>query len=331
MAKILGKLIGIIINIIIIPIVLVWAIPVGILKYKRAQKSRLLFTGSEQALLGKAQRTIDMDENGLFSPDRDLLQIARCIESARCDYQMIKSRERFDSTFTDFVIPRINNCHIIDWDNVIDFFELSNYEQLEENKSFIEESSEKLIQSNIVEEEAQEACRGMRLEEAGVDILAIVRNNKVVYLNSEADHLFDRDKDGDEKLDGRVVNFVFSGQSEGERLELFVAFDDSDSYVTFTLQAASTERLNYVAQAIFKHFSKSGLKNIFSTTEKYSTQYIYAFKTYRKNGKYFMVNNSQTQAYLIDNLSIMRDDVDKIKSVFWSESNTTNDFDEIPF
>ena len=52
MAKLLGKLIGTIINIVMIPIVLILAIPVGILKARRAQKSRLLFTSAEQALLG---------------------------------------------------------------------------------------------------------------------------------------------------------------------------------------------------------------------------------------------------------------------------------------
>ena len=158
-----------------------------------------------------------------------------------------------------------------------------------------------------------------------MDILAIVRNNKVVYLNSEADYLFDRDKGGDEKLDGRVVNFVFSGQSEGEILKVFVAFDDSDSYTMFTLQTGMMERLNYVAQAIFKYFSEAGVKNIFSMAERYSTQYIYTFKVYRKNEKYFMVNNAQTQAYLIDSFSILRDDVDEIKSIFWNDRNTVNE------
>ncbi|RVT46319.1 hypothetical protein EMM73_10135 [Rheinheimera sediminis] len=325
MANLLGKLIGIIINIIMIPIVLILAIPIGILKARRAQKSRLLFTGAEQTLLGKAQRTINMEEYGLLSPDRDLLEVAKCIESARCDYQIIKSRERFDSTFTDFLIPRINNCHVVDWNNVMRFFELSDYAQFEENFEFIEDSVEKLIQGNIVEDKLK-VSGGIRLEEAEVDILAIVRDNKVVYLNSEAEHLFVIDKDGDEKLDGRVVNFVFSGQLEGEHIELFVAFDDSDSYTMFTLKMGIMERLNYVAQAIFKHFVAAGLKNIFSTTENYFIQYIYTFKVYRKNGKYFMVNNSQTQAYLIDDSSIMRDDVDKIKSAFWSKRNVTKNF-----
>ncbi len=158
---------------------------------------------------------------------------------------------------------------------------------------------------------------GMRLEEAEVDILFIVRDDNVVFINEEADHLFETDKDGDETLNGRVVNFVFSGQSDGAVIEVFVAFDDSDSYTMFTLQAGTVERLNYVAQAIFKYFAENGIQNVFSPVEQYATQYVYTFKLYRKNEKYFMVNNSQTQAYLIDESTILRDDIDEIKSTFW--------------
>lgn len=124
MIKLNGTLIGVIINIIMFPIVLILAIPMGILKARRAQKSRLLFTGAEQALLGNAQGVINMEENGVFYPDSDLLEVARCIENARCDYQVIKSNQRYDSTFTDFVRPRISRCNVIDWNNVNSFFKL---------------------------------------------------------------------------------------------------------------------------------------------------------------------------------------------------------------
>lgn len=331
MAKLLGKTIGMIINVFMIPIVLILAIPMGILKARRAQKSRLLFTGAEQNLLGKAQRIINMKGNGLFSPDSDLLEIANCIESARCDYQIIKSRERFDSTFSEFVIPRINTCNVVDWGKAKSFFGLPNHMQREETEEFIKKDPVGNILHSNASVEALEADGGMRLEEAEVDILAIARNNKVIYLNSEADHLFSIDQDGDEKLDGRVVNFVFSGQFEGEKIELFVAFDDSDSYTMFTLQSGMMERLNYVTQAIFKYFAESGVNNIFSMAERYSTQYIYTFKAYRKNGKYFLVNNAQTQAYLIDNICVMRDDVDEIKNTFWNERSSVDDFDDVPF
>jgi hypothetical protein len=159
---------------------------------------------------------------------------------------------------------------------------------------------------------------GLRLKKAEVEILFIVRNDSVIYVNSEADHLFEKDKDGNEKMNGRVVNFIFSGQPTQNTIEMFVAFDDSYSYTRFDLQ---TEKLNYVAQTIFKYFAEVGIRNVFSPIENYSTQYIYTFKLYRKNGKYFMINISETQAYLIDKSSIKRDGVDEIKNIFWGISD----------
>lgn len=159
---------------------------------------------------------------------------------------------------------------------------------------------------------------GIRLKEAEVDILFIVHNNTVIYSNKEADALFETDKYGDEKLDGRVVNFVFKSQSNTAIIEMFVAFDYSESYTMFTLRAGMMERLNYVADAIYNYFSENSIPNVFSpATELYTSQYIYSFHLYRKNETYFMINNSQTQAYLIDGAAILRDDIDEIKRVFW--------------
>lgn len=158
---------------------------------------------------------------------------------------------------------------------------------------------------------------GMRLQEAGVDILFIVNDNNVIYVNEEADHLFVIDDDVVDKLDGRVVNFVFSGQSTGSVIEVFVAFDEYESYTMFTLGAGTAERLNFVAQAIFKYFAENGIE-VFSPIEQYAGQFVYTFHLYRKNEKFFMVNNSQTQAYLIDGSIILRDDVDEIMRIFWN-------------
>ncbi len=210
------------------------------------------------------------------------------------------------------------------------------------------ESTEEFIDIENMEQSSQVKCsenseefentenisiyKGIRLEDAEVDILAIVRNNNVVYFNDEAEHLFILDRDGDEKLDGRVVNFVFSGQEDSDVVEIFVAFDDSDSYTMFTLQSGMMDRLNYVTQAIFKYFSEANIQNVFSPIERYSTQYVYTFKVYRKNDMYFMTNNGQTQAYLIDKSGIMRDDIDGIKDIFWNEITTSPNFDDdIPF
>jgi predicted lactoylglutathione lyase len=153
MARLLGKIIGSVINIIIIPISLILAIPMGILKARHHQKSRLLFTGEEQSLLAKAQRVINTDIDALISPDRDLLEVAKCIEDARCDYQIIKRRERFDTTFSDFVIPRINLCQVSNWDKVVSFFNLSNCTESELSELSDElEEAEYINTNDIVED-----------------------------------------------------------------------------------------------------------------------------------------------------------------------------------
>jgi hypothetical protein len=163
---------------------------------------------------------------------------------------------------------------------------------------------------------------GMRLEDAEVDILFIIKNNKVKYINNEANNLYIVDNDKEKKLDGRVVVFEFTGQSDNSVIEVFVAFSDADSYTLFTLQVGMVERLTYVAQAIFKYFSDYSIKNIFSPVEVYSTQYVYTFKLYCRCQKYFMINNTQTQAYLIDKAGIERDDVEEIKNAFWGNNNS---------
>lgn len=156
---------------------------------------------------------------------------------------------------------------------------------------------------------------GMRLSEAEVDIMFIVKNNAVSYINGVSGHLFETDDDGDESLKGRVVNVVFKGQSD--TVEVFVAFDEEDAYTMFTMRASMQERLDFVARAIFQKFAQNNIGNTFSFTDQYATQYQYTFKLFHKAGRYFMVNNAQSQAFLIDRNGIQRNNVDKIKEDFW--------------
>lgn len=139
MFKLLANVFGILIQVVLIPIVLVVSIPLGILKARRDQKSRILFTGSEQSLLAKAQRVLRMENNGLLAPDRDLVEVAKCIEDSRCDYQTIKAREKFDASFADFVLPRIYECQVSSWARIVEFFRLDDYRSVEAD-SHVDES-----------------------------------------------------------------------------------------------------------------------------------------------------------------------------------------------
>lgn len=155
-----------------------------------------------------------------------------------------------------------------------------------------------------------------RLNEAEVDILAIASNNQIVYFNDSSNNIFKIDADGDEKLDGRVVSIVFNDQSGTNKIEIFVAFDESDSYMMFTANQGMMERLNFVTQEVYK-YCVNNIPNLFISPSGYSTQYIYAFRTYRVKNRYFMVNNAQTQGYIIEENKILRGSGDEMKKLFW--------------
>jgi hypothetical protein len=162
---------------------------------------------------------------------------------------------------------------------------------------------------------------GMRLNKAEVDIMFIINNNQVIYVNNQADNLFVLDKDGDQKLEGRIVKFHFTNKLN-ESLDIFVAFDEQDSYTMFTLQGGIQERLNYVANAIFEYFYKENILHEFIMTEPIQVQFEYAFKLYKRKNDSFMVNNGQTQAYVVNKDSILSsgkngDSVDSLKELFW--------------
>ena len=158
---------------------------------------------------------------------------------------------------------------------------------------------------------------GLILKEAGVEILFVVCNNTVLYINENTNHLFLTDKDGDRKLSGKVVNFVFSGQLTGDVVEVFVAFKDSESNTVFSIKSALADRFNFVAKSIFECFMGGSVKNVFSPAEQYNAKFIYAFNLYVKNDRYFMVNGSQTQGYLIVESAVLRNSVDEMKKIFW--------------
>ncbi|NYR12538.1 hypothetical protein HC000_08530 [Pseudoalteromonas sp. MIP2626] len=126
MARLLGKLTGLVIQLLILPFVIIFAIPAGLMKARRAQAARILFTRDEQTLLSKAQGTLNMAESALVPPDNDLLITSKCIENARVQYQQIKGTERFDTKFSNFLAPQLLKCRVNDWSNVSKFFNLSN-------------------------------------------------------------------------------------------------------------------------------------------------------------------------------------------------------------
>lgn len=152
----------------------------------------------------------------------------------------------------------------------------------------------------------------------GADILSIVKNDTVLYLNQDVSHLYRSDKDGDEKLDGRVVNVVFLDQSSSDQIEIFVIFDEADSYAMFTAGVGRDERLSQVCEVLFRFFAENHPEIVFRATGNYATQFHYTFKSYKKGQRFYLINGGRTQAYLIEPKRIRRDDVDGIIEEFWN-------------
>jgi tetratricopeptide (TPR) repeat protein len=165
----------------------------------------------------------------------------------------------------------------------------------------------------------------LHLSEVGVDIMFIVKNGSIMYINQYADQLYEQNKDGYMYLNGRVVNFIFETDNNNT-VEIFVAFDEAETTMFHGAIGADMSKLissrvslrcNMVTDAIMKFFIANGIKNVFAPTEKWSTQYLYTFKLCKKKEKYFMINNAHSQAYLISDNLYKNNDVSAIKAEFW--------------
>ena len=123
----IGKIIGTIVQIILFPFVVAFAIPMGIIngrrRVKQAMKYGILFTGDEISLLLTAQDTIKYYKAGLIK-NKDVIQVAECIENARMAYQLVHKYKEHNASFSEFVLPLVEKCYVGDWDKVNRHFNL---------------------------------------------------------------------------------------------------------------------------------------------------------------------------------------------------------------
>ena len=154
------------------------------------------------------------------------------------------------------------------------------------------------------------------MEETESDIMFIVKNEQVIYVNSELDHCLLLDKDGSKYLDGRISNMVFTSEDGNNVIEFFVAFNEFDSYKLFTLNNGMEKKFNHLSVEIYKYFTGNKIKGVLTLAEGYTTEYFYTFKLYKKDDKFIMMNNSKTQGYIIDGNIIKRGSGELIPE-FW--------------
>lgn len=154
------------------------------------------------------------------------------------------------------------------------------------------------------------------LKEIGVNVLAIISNDEVIYINKESNKLYEVDSDGDAKLIGRSANMVLIDQTTGARLETFVAFDEEESYALFTAKIGMQERFNFLIQNLYGFYAKN-MPVLLNATSNYASQYIYTYRVYKKDGSLLFLNNSD-QGVVINSDKILRGSGDQMKTIFWS-------------
>lgn len=153
------------------------------------------------------------------------------------------------------------------------------------------------------------------LKEIGVNVLAIISNDEVIYINKESNQLYEIDSDGDAKLIGRSANMVLIDQATGARLETFVAFDEEESYALFTAKIGMQERFNFLIQNLYGFYAKN-IPVLLNATSNYASQYIYTYRVYKKDGSLLFLNNSD-QGVVINSDEILRGSGDQMKTIFW--------------
>lgn len=165
--------------------------------------------------------------------------------------------------------------------------------------------------------------QGARLNDVGVNILFIIKNGNVIYVNYDSKNLFETDRDGDSLFKGRVVNYKFRGETTKDETQIFIGFDENDSYMLFTLQANLQERLDAVGKAVIKFFSDNRINGVFSW-EGLSVEYHYTYKLYNKGNINLLINVSQVDGYIINENSFEYGEGDFIKEKFWRPSTNTS-------
>lgn len=153
------------------------------------------------------------------------------------------------------------------------------------------------------------------LKEIGVNVLAIISNDEVIYINKESNQLYEIDSDGDAKLIGRSANMVLIDQTTDTRLETFVAFDEEESYALFTAKIGMQERFNSLIQNLYGFYAKN-IPTLLNATSNYASQYVYTYRVYKKDGSLLFLNNSD-QGVVINNDEILRGSGDQMKTIFW--------------
>ena len=137
----------------------------------------------------------------------------------------------------------------------------------------------------------------MRLEEAEVDFLFLCEGANVKFVSMYVESLFD----ADQRFNGRVVKFSYTGENSNHELTAFIAFDESEAWSLFTARMGLTERLDYVDKAVFEVLRSRDSPARINLNEIYNSNFEYTYRLFKEeNYGYLMVNAGGTIAYQLN-------------------------------
>lgn len=146
--------------------------------------------------------------------------------------------------------------------------------------------------------------RGLRLEDSKVDVIAIVHDNELIFLNTGSNHLFRDKNDSSQELLGKVTVVTYQDKSMGKLTEVFVAFEQLDDIYQLNSEFIRKARLNHVSDEVYDYIILNFPQVLSKKSSGYYTDFIYAFDVCRLNEDYLIVNNNYTKGYVIKNNKI---------------------------
>lgn len=165
---------------------------------------------------------------------------------------------------------------------------------------------------------------GLRLEDSKVDVIAIVHDNELIFLNTGLNHLFRDKNDSSQELLGKVTVVTYQDKSMGKLTEVFVAFEQLDDIYQLNSEFIRKARLNHVSDEVYDYIILNFPQVLSKKSSGYYTDFIYAFDVCRLNEDYLIVNNNYTKGYVIKNNKIIRGSASEVVKLFWPNGIRAN-------
>lgn len=149
----------------------------------------------------------------------------------------------------------------------------------------------------------------LMLADLNVAIVAVVKNLDFAHINQNLMQVREHDMyHRTERFNGSIVRFNFKGDADRSEIDVFLAFDlpPNDGFLsmaeTIELERFKAEKFVNISLDLMRE-----LAEYFTEGIDYATQQTYFFNMYREGDGYYLINNSSTKAYLINENGLRQD------------------------